>query len=61
MRKKMYALIWVTYQMSASNAVIFVNCESVLEILVVSGIHILTVFGRCHTIFSLELFTQVGG
>ena len=61
MRKKRNALIWVTYQMSASNAEIFVNCESVLEILVVSDIHILTVFGRCHTIFPFELFAQIGG
>ena len=39
----------------------FVKNDSFLEILVVSDVHVLTVFGRCHTIFTFELFAQVGG
>ena len=49
------------YQMRASKALFFVNSESVLEISVVSGVHILTIFDGCDTIFSFELFAQVGG
>ena len=49
------------YQMRASKALFFVNIESVLEIPVVSGVHILTIFDGRDTVFSFELFAKVGG
>lgn len=60
-RKKTYARIWDMAQMRASETAFFVNIESVLEIPVVSIIHIPTIFDGGDTIFPFELFTQVGG
>ena len=55
-RKKTYARIWDVTQMRASKTAFFVNIESVLEIPVVSDIHILTIFDGGDTIFPFELF-----
>ena len=49
------------YQMRALKTLLFVNIESVLEISIVSGVHVLTVFGWRDTIFPFELFAKVGG
>ena len=55
-RKKTYARIWYMTQMRASKTLFFVNIECVLEIPVVSDVHVLTIFGGRDTIFSFELF-----